>query len=131
MVTVARYKHSLSIVRMAMIYRTFENFVKFRVIPEKKSVGQIAINPMKNAFEISQRQLSRPRLPERTTEKNKKDKLFNILIVYQIVNGSSGLREDKNVLILSSRQFCGILMITMILLQVRIVQFLMFCPFNG
>ena len=86
-VAVGRDKQSLSIVGMAMnvmdVCQTFGNFIKFRVISENESLAPTGVDPVKNAFEImmnSQRQLRKPRLPERIIEKNKKDKLFNDLI---------------------------------------------------
>ena len=73
-----------------MSVRHFET-VKFWVVPINESVNQTGTDLVKNAFEImsSQRQLCKPRLPERIVERNKKDQLFNDLIA---LVGSKGFK---------------------------------------
>ena len=71
--------------------------VKFRVSTQSESVAS-SVNPVKNAFEImmsNQRELCRPRLPERLIEKNKKDKLFNDLIDLLDSKGLKWPERDK------------------------------------
>ena len=83
---------------------------------------------VKNVFEImsSQRQLCKPRLPERIVEKNKKDQLFNDLIALLDSKGLKWAEGEVNsgkVSLLPSHQFCGILMDTRTPLQVVAVSF--------
>ena len=86
-VAVGPERQSLSIVSETMnvleVCRMFGHFVKFRVSKQTVSTGEQTSDPVKNAFEVmmaSQLQLCRPKLPEKITEKNRKDKLYNDLI---------------------------------------------------